>query len=270
VNFIPVLLYHDLANGPVTDGFRRYVVPPSLFDEHLSAIQSAGYETAPTSQLPAYLRGELPERTAFVTFDDAYESFATLAMPALARYSMKATVFAPTAYLGGNAGWLSDLQEDARMIMSWNELTDCAGAGAEVGAHGHDHLPFDLVSKAQLVNELRASRQMLEDRLGFPVTSLAYPFGFHSRAVRRLARSCGYESAYEVGDNVQYPAGRFAAADTMLRIRRIIVDPDLSPDDLLHIMSTGRRSRAAQAARVLARPGFRVYRRARKAQLPQQ
>ena len=40
---LPVLLYHGVAAGTVSDRFRRYLVPPGLFDEHLSALASAGY-----------------------------------------------------------------------------------------------------------------------------------------------------------------------------------------------------------------------------------
>ena len=97
---------------------------------------------------------------------------------------MTGTVFVPTAYVGGPAEWLADVGEDHRQLMTWAEISEVVAAGAEVGAHGHRHLPFDLLSPQQLHSELGVSRTMLEDRLGHAVTTLAFPYGFHHRSVR--------------------------------------------------------------------------------------
>jgi peptidoglycan/xylan/chitin deacetylase (PgdA/CDA1 family) len=259
---LPVLLYHDVADGPAHDRFRRYVVPPGLLDEHLSALASAGYRTAHASALLSTSPPIRDDRPAVhLTFDDGYRSFANTVLPTLARYKMTATVFVPTAYVGGPAQWLSDLGEDHRALMTWDEIRDVAAAGTEVGAHGHRHLPFDLVSRRELASELSDGRAMLEDCLGVPVTSLAYPFGFHDRAVRTSARACGYRVAFEVGDNLQRGLVPSPMADRILRIRRIIVDPATSGDDLLGLVQRGRRPPAIQRARCMARPGWRLVRR---------
>jgi peptidoglycan/xylan/chitin deacetylase (PgdA/CDA1 family) len=259
---LPVLLYHDVADGPAHERFRRYVVPPGLLDEHLSALASAGYRAAHAS---AVLETSPPAGDArpavYLTFDDGYRSFSTAVMPALARYGMTGTVFVPTAHVGGPAEWLSDLGEERRTLMTWDEIKDVAAAGAEVGAHGHRHLPFDLVSRHELDSELRDGRSMLEDRLGAPVRSLAYPFGFHDRSVRRSTRAGGYRVAFEVGDNLQRGEGPSPSSDGALRIRRIIVDPATSADDLLGLLLRGRRPAAIQRARCMARPGWRLVRR---------
>jgi peptidoglycan/xylan/chitin deacetylase (PgdA/CDA1 family) len=259
---LPVLLYHDVADGPAHERFRRYVVPPGLLDEHLSALASAGYRTAHASAVlqPSAAAGD-SRPVVYLTFDDGYRSFATAVMPALVRYGMTGTVFVPTAHVGGPAAWLSDLGEQHRTLMTWDEIRDVAAAGAEVGAHGHRHLPFDIVSRRQLGSELSEGRCMLEDCLGAPVGSLAYPFGFHDRSVRRSTRACGYRVAFEVGDNLQRGPGPSPTSDGILRIRRIIVDPATSADDLLGLVRHGRRSPAMQRARCIARPGFRLVRR---------
>ncbi len=257
---VPVLLYHDVADGPVQDRFRRYVVPRGLFDEHLGALASAGYVTAPASSLDLSETGRRP--TVYLTFDDGYRSFASAVMPALARYAMTGTVFVPTAHVDGPAAWLANLGEDHREVMGWGEISEVVAAGAEVGAHGHDHLPFDLLSPERLRVELHHGRSILEDNLAVPVTTLAYPYGFHRRAVRTVARSCGYRVAFEVGDNLQrITPGSSPPGDAILRVRRIVVGPDTSGDDLLRLLRQGRRSPAVQRARCMARPGWRLVRR---------
>ncbi len=232
---VPVLLYHDIADGPAHKGFRRYVVPPGLFDEHMSALDSAGYQTAPASALVPTTAAVQPDDrpVVYLTFDDGYRSFARTVMPALARYGMTATAFVPTAYVGRTAMWLSELGEEHRELMTWAELDDVVAGGVEVGAHGHRHLAFDIVGPRDLHSELATGRATLEDRLGVPVKSLAYPFGYHDRSVRASARKAGYALALEVGDNLQRTLGHSPKVDRIFRIRRIIVGPETTGDDLL-------------------------------------
>ncbi len=261
---LPVLLYHDVSDGPVGDAFRRCVVPSGLFDEHMSALRSAGYRTESTSNLLATGTTE-PEHppAVYLTFDDGYRSFSESVVPTMAKYGMSGTVFVPTSFIGGPARWLTGIGEEHRQIMTWDELGDLADTDCEIGAHGHEHLPLDLVSRQQVKSELRTGRSMLEDRLGRPIVSLAYPYGFHHAAVRSLARECGYVIGFEVGDNLHLGAVPLSSSDRMLRIRRLIIDVDTSPEQLLTLVKYGRRSKMVQRARCMARPGWRAVRRSR-------
>ena len=259
---LPVLLYHDIADGSAHPAFRRFVVPPSLLDEHMSALKSAGYQTANASELPGDQHATAHDsQRVYVTFDDGFSSFADKAVPTLTRYGMTGTVFVPTAYVGGPAGWLASIDEDRRRLMAWADLAAVIGSGMEVGAHGHRHLQCDLVPRDLVQSELHNGRTLLEDHLGVPIRSMAYPFGWHDRAVRAAVRSTGYEVAFEVGDNVQRGASPATSSDKILRIRRLVVDTDVSGDDLLHLIKHGRRGPAAQRARCMVRPAWRVVRR---------
>ena len=259
---LPVLLYHDIADGPANPAFRRFVVPPSLLDEHLSALKSAAYATANASDLLCDQQATVHDSSrVYITFDDGFHSFADKAVPALTRYGMTGTVFVPTAYVGGPAGWLASLGEDRRRLMTWDELSAVIGSGMEVGAHGHRHLQCDLVKPDLVQSELYNGRALLEERLGVPVRSMAYPYGWHDRAVRAAVRATGYELAFEVGDNVQRGVVPAASSDKVLRIRRLVIDTDVSGDDLVDLIKHGRRGPAAQRARCMVRPAWRVVRR---------
>jgi hypothetical protein len=71
--------------------------------------------------------------------------------------------------------------------MSWNELEQAAKAGVSVGSHTSTHPFLTRLSQAQVEEELRLSRTMIEDRTGRSVTAFAYPYGDSSDAVRRAA-----------------------------------------------------------------------------------
>ena len=71
--------------------------------------------------------------------------------------------------------------------------------GIEFGSHTYSHPNLAELDEELARTELVRSRAILEDRLGAPVTSLAYPFGkpgrHFTRDTVRLVRAAGYERA---------------------------------------------------------------------------
>ena len=69
---------------------------------------------------------------------------------------------------------------------------DIAAEGIEVAAHSHTHPQLDRVPAAVISDEVRRSRCLLEDKLGFAVDGFAYPFGYWDRAARAAVAAAGY------------------------------------------------------------------------------
>ena len=141
-------------------------------------------------------------RTVAITFDDAYRSVIELAFPILSRAGFKATVFAPTSFVGteepmvwpGIDHW-RDTEHAAELPpMSWEELGRLAEAGWEVGSHTRSHPRLPEIDDAALDVELRSSREEVARHLG-RCFSLAYPYGDHDARVVEAARRAGYEAA---------------------------------------------------------------------------
>ena len=65
----------------------------------------------------------------------------------------------------------------------------------EIGAHTVTHPLLDHLSPDDQREELLASRRALEEILGVPVRSFAYPYGTHSIALVPLVRDAGYTCA---------------------------------------------------------------------------
>lgn len=251
--FVPVLMYHDVAETPVVRAFRRFVVPPALFGEHLVALSEAGYKTGRISQL---CHGSIAQQTAFVTFDDGFGTIAEHALPALAEREMTATLFLPSAFIGRRACWLAPLGEDRRRLLDWAEVRDAATSGFEIGSHGHRHLELDTLNERQLEQELVVSKGVLEDETSTAVQSLAYPFGYHNRRVRSAVARAGYQAACEVG------YGLHGEGQDPLRIRRLLIGPDMDGERLLKLMIDGRPT-VGQRARRYSRSPWRLVRRTR-------
>ena len=131
----------------------------------------------------------LPNRVVVLTFDDGFEDFHRRALPVLDEYGYTATVFV-------TSGWIQDAGPHAARhrpgrMLSWSQIAEIAQAGIEIGAHSWQHPQLDQLRGGALREELYASKAHLEDRLGGPVPGLAYPFGYSSARVRRVAREAG-------------------------------------------------------------------------------
>jgi peptidoglycan/xylan/chitin deacetylase (PgdA/CDA1 family) len=79
--------------------------------------------------------------------------------------------------------------------MGWDTIRDLAREGVAFGAHTVSHPVLTRVGPARMREELGRSREELEDRLGRPVETLAYPFGFHDDLVRNTAAAAGFRAA---------------------------------------------------------------------------
>ncbi|GAA2418580.1 polysaccharide deacetylase family protein [Actinomadura vinacea] len=194
---VPVLMYHSIADSPPR-GTAGLAVTPGAFAEQMALLADEGFTPVPFSALA---RGGLPARRPIViTFDDGYADFHAAALPVLARHGFAATVFVTT-------GWLADAGRHAAgrpldAMMAWSQVRECASSGVEIGAHSHGHPQLDQLPGAALDDELARSRGLLEDRLGAPVTTMAYPYGYSSARVRRAVRAAGYDSACAVANRL--------------------------------------------------------------------
>ncbi|MGY1635541.1 polysaccharide deacetylase family protein [Geodermatophilus sp. SYSU D00742] len=215
---VPVLMYHAVAADP-NRATRRLSVHPRMFEAQLDCLGERGFTPMTFSALGVALRDgdELPERPVVLTFDDGYADFHREALPRLVARGWPATVFVTT-------GWLADAEDRAGRplddMLSWGQLAELAAAGIEIGAHSHSHPQLDQLPAAALATELRDSRAHLEDRLGRRVATLAYPFGYSSRRVRRDVAAAGYDFAAAVGNARVRPSSTDLLAVPRLTVRR--------------------------------------------------
>lgn len=194
---VPVLMYHEITSTP--SGSARLAVSPRAFAAQVSYLQDAGFTGVTAGDLAAALAGgkPLPARPVVLTFDDGFADFHEVALPLLVKHGFTATLFMTT-------GWIRDTGQRAGSppgaMLTWSQLSELAAAGVEVGGHSHQHPQLDQLASADVVEELAASKQILEDGLGKAVPGMAYPFGYSNASVRKLAADVGYSYAYAVGN----------------------------------------------------------------------
>ncbi|GIW06849.1 MAG: hypothetical protein KatS3mg060_1654 [Dehalococcoidia bacterium] len=120
-------------------------------------------------------------------------------------------------------------------MLDWGQIHEIAATGIECGAHSVSHPKLDALPRWQAAAEIRWSKQMLEDRLGRPCLSFAYPFGFYDDAVRRLVRRAGFTSACAVRFCLSGPH------DDLFGLRRLKIGPEMTDVKLERYPRIARR-----------------------------
>lgn len=214
---VPVLLYHSVSESP-PGWIAPFTVTQATFARHLDLIGRSGRQALTVSSLVARRRaGDSCEQAVVITFDDGYADFANEALPTLMAAGLPATLYLTTGALRGCETLRAWEPLTESPLLSWSQLPGIEAAGIELGAHTRTHRLLDLLSTAEARAEIEGSRADLEDALGHPVESLAYPHGHANRRVRLLARAAGFSSATAVR-NALSPAD-----DDPYRIARLTV-----------------------------------------------
>ena len=246
-------MYHSIAAGSGA-AFRRYTVAPEEFAAQLDTLARLGYRTVTVAELARQRQaGDVPPRTVALTFDDGYADFHSAALPLLRAHGFPATLYMATGFAGGTSAGLDGSDGGDRRMLCWSQLAEAAAEGIECAAHTVTHPELTSLPARRIAEELRRSRGELEDRLGRPVTTLAYPFGYHDRRVRAGAAAAGYEAACAV-DDVTSDTG-----DGAFALPRLTVPPGLGTGGFAALLQRGRRGGRSVAARRRVWQAWRRY-----------
>ncbi len=196
-----VLCYHSIHPN------RSFAsASPAGFDEHLAWLTDhfQVLPLAPESLDVARGLSGSDASVVMLTFDDGYDDNYDYAFPALVKRGVRATFFVTTGLLSSDSRTVARfLRErgcpsDDLRPMSWNQMREMRDAGMLFGSHTHTHRNLATLDRAQASDELRVSKEILEEGLGEPITMLAYPYGkprvhFTYDGTVPLARQLGYE-----------------------------------------------------------------------------
>ncbi len=185
---VPILMYHHIAISPVDSMF---YVPPAKFEEEIKLLHDWNYTPITTSMLvQAITQGaSLPPRPVIITFDDSWGSQYTNAFPIMKKYGFTGVLYTVVAYINKPSGLDADPN-----YLTVEQLKEMAAAGWEIGSHTETH-PDLLADATALRYEIVQSRKDLQDLLGVPVLTFAYPFGDAGSAAVDYVHFAGYIAA---------------------------------------------------------------------------
>lgn len=188
---IPILLYHSVSNR-AGDPF---AVAPERFANHVEVIAASGRTALTMTEIAEGILGlrRLPEQAMGITFDDGFGDTVE-AVELLMRHGLRSTVYVTTGHVG-----TEDMITERQL-----EGLACRRDGVELGAHTVTHPRLDELPLSAVEGEVRASKAALEQMIGRPVASFAYPHGAHDAHVRELVVESGYRSAAAVKNAISH------------------------------------------------------------------
>lgn len=215
---VPILMYHGITER--LNAFEHgFTTRPHEFDAQMSRLGELGYRSLTMGALAAlWSAGKpAPARSVVITFDDAFDCVLDAALPILQRHGHTATVYAIAGFLGRDNDYDAGVGASRRRIVSADQLRELHAAGIEIGSHTVGHPRLRRLHGDALRHEIVDSKSMLEDLLGVPVPSFAYPYGGFSREARDWVVRAGYRSAVSTID------GLAGAGDDRFLLRRATV-----------------------------------------------
>jgi len=221
---VVVLCYHSIHS---TKSFRS--ADPSLFDsqlswlkEHCDVIRFSDVSKA---------SGTVRTRPAVaITFDDGYLDNYEHAFPLLQKHGLPATFFLTVGLLEKHSAITARFQmlmqssyEDIRPL-EWSHVREMRNTGMEIGTHTFSHPNLAHLSPKAVEVELKRSKKIMEQRLGGPVTLMAYPFGKPGRHFREDTAQIAAAARYDYAAMVLFRA--VSPRDSRLKIPRFFTTND--------------------------------------------
>jgi hypothetical protein len=133
---VPAFIYHD--------------IDMNSFEADLYFLHDNGYRTLTTDEYVESIGKKKDGRMVLLTFDDAGQNFFEIALPLLEKFAAKATVFAPTFWVGRD---IPGERSDDRInrggeFMTWEQLRICKKTGlVDVQSHAHRHALVHVTDK---------------------------------------------------------------------------------------------------------------------------
>jgi len=173
-------MYHSISSldAPI----EIYALPERRFLQHVALLAESVEHGA--NQVVDLVDDTLAGIS--ITFDDGYSDTLTIASRPLVENKLPFTVFVTVANItSGDSKYLTKSQ-----LVELSNLP-----GATIGSHGLSHCKLGELNESQTLDELKNSKDWLEQAISKPVVTMSYPHGSYNSNTLRLVAEVGYKYA---------------------------------------------------------------------------
>ena len=195
---VPILMYHSISDNLFGKSHPYYQIntSPEAFAQQMRWLRQNNYQSLNLTEAYAALEaGKDVSKTVVITFDDGYRDFYTDGFTVMKQCGFSATIFLATDRIQNNSMCI-----DGVYYLTWNEVRELQAGGITFGSHTVTHPDLRSLGPEQIDYELGYSKEVIEQKLGTPVESFAYPFAFpeedkrFSRFLVDLLENHGFEN----------------------------------------------------------------------------
>ena len=180
-NLRRVLMYHSVVNDADLASQKSdiYSISETYFSSHVDFL-AQNYNSAVRKVVS--LEDSFSSGVS-ITFDDGYKDTLTIAAQLLCKNNLPFHVFVtPANVISGDNKYLSEAE-----LVALSKLP-----GATVGAHGFSHQHLNNLQAAEINEELKSSKEWLENLTQTNISTMSYPHGAFNSQVQEIAASVGY------------------------------------------------------------------------------
>ena len=171
---IPILMYHSISDvKESTHPYYHVNTSPVVFEAHMRYLSENNYKVISLQDLSSEHDTNHSNKQVVITFDDGFLDFYTNAYPILKNFGFTATVFLPTAFIQNNR-----MSFKNNPCMTWDEVRQLMTKGISFGSHTVSHPQLAELNENEIKNEIKSSRQSIEEATGTKIDSFSYPFAF--------------------------------------------------------------------------------------------
>jgi N-acetylglucosaminyl-diphospho-decaprenol L-rhamnosyltransferase len=187
------------------------------FARHLDKIATR-VKVVPADYHETAARGE---RSVAITFDDAFTSALSNAIPELRARQMPVTIFIPIGSMGRPPFWEmeSEFIYQTEVVATADDLRNQISDLVHFGGHSLTHPRLSRLPEAAARVEIAGCRNQLSEIFGVDVRVFAFPYGDYNAETIKLCREAGYERVFTTIPQVTDPA-----SDAFVR-GRVLVEP---------------------------------------------
>ena len=180
-NLRRVLMYHSVVNDADLASQKSdiYSISETYFSSHVDFL-AQNYNSADRKVVS--LEDSFSSGVS-ITFDDGYKDTLTIAAQLLCKNNLPFHVFVtPANVISGDNKYLSEAE-----LVALSKLP-----GATIGAHGFSHQHLNNLQAAEINEELKSSKEWLENLTQTNISTMSYPHGAFNSQVQEIAASVGY------------------------------------------------------------------------------
>lgn len=283
-NFV-ALTFHDVRDDVKPSGDRDlYAISTKNLSAFFEWINKAGWHPITLQQLEDAKKSgkKLPDNAIILCFDDGALSSYTHVLPLLKLYNIPAVFAIPTSWINGNTkdGYEAYGQGN---LMTWNQMREMQNTGLVEFASHSDDLHKGILANPQankkpaaiyrmyleqqqryetdqefttrIYNDLKQSKQILDQELGIKTNAIIWPYGAVNKEVADIATKAGLPWTFSLGKSVAN------GLDTTLYQRLLIIDNPTPEDIHSQVLNVfrGIDDPLTQSLRVISLPLSEIY-----------
>ena len=193
---ISILLYHQVGNKPNQHTNLDCFCDVQKFRTQMKFLKESNYQVVSLNEALdlIFKRKEIVAKYVVLTFDDGCEQFYDITHPILEEFDFPSTIYPVTGFLGKYAKW-GKIKHPYLKILTKEKLIELSQLGVEIGAHTVYHVKLTQVDRDTALNQVKNSKDSLEQILGKKINSFAYPHGDFNTDVTEVVNKAGFGNA---------------------------------------------------------------------------